>query len=298
VSIGTLPELDDWDLNTVRLAASHSYFETEYLELKESISTNSDPNKRDRLAKTCAAFANSNGGYLVFGVKNVKGITADESICGVDLNYDFPEHFGVYPSKCSPSVTWIFKRPAIVLDKNKLVHVVFVPKSWNSPHAFQFSDGQLAFPKRTNKGNENMSVEEIKMMYLNQYEKRIRLQLLKSELSELKIVAAQIGNADVANDGSFFSTATFELSVINSVLAETYVLISQNQKLLSSLNQVRFHVRVMNSVMQMFFQRLTESGMDPRPIAAKHNEVVKPKCVYIIEQCELALKALDEVLST
>jgi hypothetical protein len=56
-----------------------------------------------------AAFANSTGGFLVLGVKDDKGLPAADRIVGLPATYDFPEHFGNYPSACEPSVEWAFK---------------------------------------------------------------------------------------------------------------------------------------------------------------------------------------------
>lgn len=54
-----------------------------------------------------------------------------------------------------------FKNPPIVLTTGRLVHVVYIPPSFLAPHAVE-TDGGFVFPKRTNKGTELMSIEEIR----------------------------------------------------------------------------------------------------------------------------------------
>ena len=222
---------------------------------------------------------------------------AVDRIVGLPTDYDFPEHFGVYPSKCIPSVQWDFLSPAISLINGKLVHIVHIPKSWNAPHAIEHNDGKWLFPKRTNKGNETMNMEEIKFMFLNFYEKRIRIQLLKSELEQLKFTSASIANVDPSNSGAHYSIVNFDLAIINSVLSETYVLLSQSEFLVTKLSQLRFQIRTLNNEIELFFRKVTMPLTDMEAIVLRHNQSMKFQCQGIYDLTVTVLFALDQVLS-
>ena len=66
-----LPEsLDGWTLDLVRRLVEHRVFESDCLDLKEMLPASKDDEGKRRLRRTVAAFANSVGGFLVFGVKD------------------------------------------------------------------------------------------------------------------------------------------------------------------------------------------------------------------------------------
>jgi Putative DNA-binding domain len=291
-----LPDLMSWNLDTVRQLVVKRVFENDYFDFKQSLPDSRNQTNKDRLAKTCAAFANSNGGYLVFGVRDEKAIASEERIVGVESGYEFPEHFGVYPSKCSPSVPWTIKNPAITLSGSKLVHVVYIPKSWQAPHGISKENGTWEFPKRTNKGNENMSLEEIRSGFLNFYEKRLRLVLLKSELEELKYTSAQLGNVDPTNEGNGFSPASYELSVINNVLADSFSILTQKPDMLRTLNRIRSMARSTNNEIALFRGKISMPLTDARPMTREHNSRMKQQGAEIYYACEVVMPDLNTLI--
>src|SRR5260221_3213448 len=167
--------LQDWNLQTLRDIVAQGVFEHDEFDFKEALPPKKDSEAKKKLKSTCAAFANSSGGFLIYGVKNDKLLKIDERICGTDAKLDFPEHFGNFPAGCVPSIHWTFKNPPITLDSGKNIHVVYIPRSWKAPHAVESDSGSLLFPKRTNKGTEFMAIEEVRNIFLSFYEKRIRL---------------------------------------------------------------------------------------------------------------------------
>lgn len=289
--------LNDWTLEQVQLVTAQGVLESDRFDLKLELPNRKDSKSKDRLKKTCAAFANGEGGFLVYGVSDDKTCSPDERIIGLPADRDFAEHFGVFPSQCVPSVQWDYLRQAIVLKNGNLVHVVFIPKSWNAPHAIELEAGKWIFPKRTNKGNETMNMEEIKFMFLNYYEKRIRLQLLKSELEQFKFTAAGIANVDPSGSGAHYSLVTFDLAIVNSVLSETYNLLSLNAFLMSKLNQLRFQVRVTNTEIELFLRKASMPLTEMLEIVVMHNKSMKFQCQCIHDLSVTVLFELERVLS-
>jgi predicted HTH transcriptional regulator len=64
-----LPDrLQDWTIRHVEQLVQRGVHENDQFDLKEMLPHPADNAGKMRLKKTCAAFANSAGGYLIFGV--------------------------------------------------------------------------------------------------------------------------------------------------------------------------------------------------------------------------------------
>src|SRR2546425_11113138 len=94
-----LPErLESWNIETVRDLVARGVYEGDLFDLKLMVPR--DEGGKHRLRKACAAFANSRGGYLVFGVSDDKALAPVERVVGIDASIDFPGEFGNFPGKC------------------------------------------------------------------------------------------------------------------------------------------------------------------------------------------------------
>jgi predicted HTH transcriptional regulator len=171
-------QLSDWSIESISEILITGRFETETFDFKEKLPDSKDEKAKERLRKTCCAFANSDGAFIVFGILDDKSKPPEKRLVGLSPNNDFPEHFGNYPRSCAPSIYWTFLNPPLPLPDGNILHIVHIPKSWKAPHATGDSDNGWNFTKRTNKGNEGMGIEEIRSGFLGYYEKRLKLQLL------------------------------------------------------------------------------------------------------------------------
>ena len=294
-----VPEvLEQWDIDTLINLLTKGYFESEEFDFKETLPHSNDEGGKLRLIKTCCAFANSSGGFLIFGVSNSGLVPVQDRLVGIDSNFDFPEHFGSYPQKCMPSVTWDFKNPPISLENGKVIHIVYIPKSWNAPHSCEvISDGRF-FAKRTNKGNEPMSYEEIRLTFLQYYEKRLKLQLLKAELDNIKKHAEELIIPPYAASTQP-AMGDFSLTVLETVLADTYTILAGSQELLDTLVEVRNRCGKVNISLQIFYKVATPEILynvpRPNPTIEKHNMNVADECRPLLLTCSRALELLEKV---
>ena len=165
--------INEWSIEVILTLLRQGYQECEYFDFKEMLPHKNDDKGKNRLIRACGAFANQNGGYLVFGIKDNKSIQAELRIVGIDRSIDFPEKFGNYPLKLNPSVQWEFLNPPIKLENGNFIHIIEIKPSLFKPVAFEETEKGWFFPKRTNKGDELMSYEEIKLNFMNFYEKKI-----------------------------------------------------------------------------------------------------------------------------
>ena len=92
-------KLSDWTIDVVKSLVEKRLFETEYFDFKERLPDSRDERAKRRLRRTCVSFANSQGGFIVVGVKDGREIPLDDRIIGLSNTIDFPEHFGNYPKR-------------------------------------------------------------------------------------------------------------------------------------------------------------------------------------------------------
>ena len=291
--------LDEWTVSVITDLLTKGYFESEDFDFKERLPHNNDETGKVRLVKTCCAFANSGGGFLIFGISNNASLPIQNRLVGIDPNVDFPEHFGTYPQRCTPNVQWDFKNPPISLESGNVIHVIHIPQSWSAPHSFEVTNDGRCFAKRTNKGNEPMSYEEIRLAFLQYYEKRLKLQLLKAELDNIKkhtedlIIPPHAASTQPA-------MGDFSLTVLETVLADTYTILAGNQELLDALAEVRNRCSKINIILQIFYRLATPEMVYntpyPNPTIEKHNTNVTDECRPLLLTCSRALQLLEDVM--
>lgn len=263
-----------------------------------------DESDKIRLSKSCCAFANSSGGFLVFGVKDDRSLAINDRLVGIDPTVELPELFGSYPKNCNPSIKWDFLNPPLTLENGNVIHVFEIPRSWNAPHCIEIanvkgSDLLRCFTKRTHKGNEDMSYEEIRMAFLQYYEKRLKLQLLQAELQNTRKHAEELIISPPLNQVKII-LGEFSLTVIETVLADTYTILTGQQELLELLGEIRNRCRVVNDMLRIFYRvatvNLVGNNVEPHPAIETHNRNIEGECRPVRFACDRALSLLKKVI--
>src|SRR6266852_3734231 len=103
--------LTEWSIPAIANLLIQGYYETELFDFKEMLPSPKNEAEKTRLSKICCAFANSSGGFLIFGVKNNMSLPLTDRLVGLVPTLDFPEHFGTYPRNCNPGIEWDFLNP-------------------------------------------------------------------------------------------------------------------------------------------------------------------------------------------
>lgn len=178
-----------------------------------------------------------------------------------------------------------------------MLHVVYVPKSWKGPHAQGNPDEGWRFTKRTNKGDEGMTIEEIRSAFLGYYEKRLKLQLLRAELASLRDAANLAYIVDQALIDKDYSLETFATRVIESVISDTYSITAAYPDLLTSLSRIRQQARVANNKIRIFFGKVQLPLSNLSQEVRSHNEYMRPLCQNIKNLCDTATASLDRILT-
>ena len=285
--------LDGWTIDVVRELLARGYDEGDRFDFKEMLPQRGDQKGRLRLAKSCCAFANSQGGFIVFGVVNAK-VRLDERLSGIDPAIDFPVQFGPYPSRCVPSVDWTPRNPPLTLSSGRLVTIIHVPPSLRAPHAVEDDSGGWYFAKRTSKGNEAMTIEEVRGAFLGLYEKRVKLQLLYAELERMRYKSGRmvLTGSDL-NDKT--TMLTFDVAVLESVLADTYTLLARSPLLLSKLGEIRDRCREVNDAVDRMKPVFYQSMTNWQSINSDHNLIINTAALNVARLVDEALPLLDEL---
>ena len=296
--------LTEWSIPTITNLLIQGYYETEFFDFKEMLPHSKNEADKTRLYKSCCAFANSSGGFLIFGVKDNRSLSPKDRLVGIDQTLDLPELFGSYPKNCNPSITWNFLNPPLQLDNGNVIHIFEIPGSWNAPHCIEVagskgSDLLRCFTKRTHKGNEDMSYEEIRMAFLQYYEKRLKLQLLQAELQNTRKHAEELIISPPLNQAKI-TLGEFGLTVIETVLADTYTILAGQQELLELLGEIRNRCRVVNDMLRIFYRvatvNLVGNNVEPHPAIETHNRNIEGECRPVLFACDRALSLLKKVI--
>ena len=290
---------DEWTLEVIAQLLAKGYKEPESFDFKESL-PNKNLDKKQDLLKDCCAFANSSGGFLVYGVMDDVSAPIKDRLKGVSTK-EFLVEFGNFPSQCIPSVKWNFRNPPLYLEDGNAIYVVEILRSWDAPHCFeQFRYGTshewYCFPKRTNKGNEHMSYEEVRASFLQYYEKRLKLQLLRAELKAI-ITNADLLTVQGQAMGQQPPLGEFSLSILETTLADTYTVLMSKPQLLEILTQIRAWCRQVNNKLQSFLPIYHIDLGGREGVNVNHNMYVSNRCNDIKRYSELALDILDKLIS-
>ena len=94
-----IPEtLAGWTLEALRDLLERGIFEDRRLEFKAMLPNNKDRDGRRRLRGTVSAFANSEGGFLVIGVRDDRSLAAADRLVGCAPADEVPRDFGMLAS--------------------------------------------------------------------------------------------------------------------------------------------------------------------------------------------------------
>lgn len=287
--MGEPTSLEEWTLDAVKELLIKGVFESDWFDFKVALPHKDAKSDKDRLRKTIAAFANTDGGFLIYGVKDDRNLSVEERLIGLDLAFDFPRHFGEYASgeKIAPSVEWEPRPEPIMIPKTgKLIHVIWIRRSWRKPHAIL--DGvRFTFPKRTHKGNEDMSYLEVRQAFQGTDFKRTKLSLLIAELEEMHEAADYL--LDILPDkydpeqGVLHQswTTRFDTTLLDITLGDAFSFLTADPELWKLLNDVRGAARMHNATSEGIASIVHLSLNGTSGTYMQHYKFVREYCLMI-----------------
>ena len=287
--------LDNWDYDLIKRLVGDGFFETDKFDFKEKLLHRKDDGKSiTRLRRTVCAFANTEGGFLIYGVKDDRSLSYDKRIIGIDSKKGFPLEFGDKIGRVvEPQVYYDFKNPPIKIpNSSRVLHVIKIPQSPERPHMNR-EKGKQEFYYRKNGGNEPMSFQQIKESFLNEEQRRQKLRLLFIELLTNKEDAAlmMIPGEEIEES---YSLVTLDSSVLQSLLVDTYPLIISEKELVALLFTIRGRIKVINNKIKIFYSQVSLPLTKKNLIIRKHNESITQHAKELISLLDKSSKILQE----
>ncbi len=247
-------DINQWDYSTIHTLVTQRDHEPGIYDFKEVLSgTGTDEGKKklnDSICKAICSMANTDGGYLIFGVKDPKqwlNLTEKEIIGGIPKSSEYVKEFGNKISSIHRKIYCNYPDRLIELPHNneRGIFVVHIPLSSLRPHMFNG-----AFYKRADTGStEPMSWHEVRdqMLYIEGRLQKVRLLRLKiaqiKMLRERKLASGYEWERELARS-SPYDTSSFE-----TVLADVCDLIPSQTDLLENLVKLSRTANDFNIVM-------------------------------------------------
>lgn len=155
-----IEEINEEDLQRL---VKNKVFEKRTLDYKECLPSDKVSDRTKFLANI-SSFANASGGDLVYGISEKNGIP--NAVIGIKREKIDEAKTGMenmIRDGISPRIIGISIKP-VHLKNKKVVLIIRIPKSWNSPHCVIFNHHEK-FYTRNNSGKYRMDVPELRIAF-------------------------------------------------------------------------------------------------------------------------------------
>ncbi len=227
-------KLADWTYDTVAALCAAGHSESDRHDFKFNLAALHDA------TKICCAFANSDGGFIVVGVREDNSDRTKFKVEGIDPDRELYGNF-IRKVRAEPGIDI---PPPAVIDipgSERKLYVIEVPQSARRPHLPVEADKRY-FYKRHGSDCVQMTLEEIRFLMNSYEEKREKLTLL---LIELANIAHILRDQSALPDG-YYTSEIFSFEIIDRVLVEAYAFLKSDMPTIVMLNQLKRHLMFFN----------------------------------------------------
>jgi len=246
-----LPPLDAWTYDTVVDILRQHEFEPGRFDYKAVLNTTS-PKDRDghaaSIRRTACAMANTDGGFILFGIKDRKAPvrSAEERIVGIPPG-ELRKQFGDKLQPLQPEVYFEALPASIPVsgDPGRVVFVVRVPASPRRPH--QDSTTHVFWRRGAGGAAVAMDVYEVRDQMLLTEERLRRAVLLHLEIGRYRRQVTRLLELERA---VVIDLTRFDTSAIKPLLADVVLLLPPNDPVISTLLDVADEANRVNVLLQ------------------------------------------------
>jgi hypothetical protein len=153
------------ELSAADLAAlvSHSTEEGRHLDFKRDVPSFSDKEKLE-LCADVSSFANTGGGYIIFGVDESGGVaSAVLGLPGVDADAVILRLEQILTAGIDPPVPGIVSRRISIASGGSVI-AIHVPRSWRAPHLVKHGDSFRMYT-RMSRGKQPLDAQQIRRTF-------------------------------------------------------------------------------------------------------------------------------------
>lgn len=270
--------LEDWTFDLVERLCAVGRVETTHYDFKLGLSHS------DGHTKLCCAFANSGGGFVVLGVRNEVPFVP----VGMVPDGEIARTFG-HRLRADPTVNFEAPKPIEVPGTDRLIYVFHVPRSQSRPHLPTAADKRV-FWKRTNTGCEQMTLEEIRAVFLDYEGRRQQLALLAAELFSMQLDLQSLRSID--NGG--VPVIRPDANLLNRLLPDVYPLLAGDGEILGLLLSIRGLVKITAGEEELFLGRIA-ARHEPNPeLWYGHRMLMRRRAESGIPIIDATLRLLSE----
>jgi len=158
----TLNEIKNINEENINSLKENQVAESKHLEYKLILPSEKYDDKKEFLADL-SSFANSDGGTIIYGIREDKGIPTE--ISGMQIENPDAEILrleNLLRTSIEPRIIGTYFHP-LKLSSGKYLIVVHIPKSFNQPHAVNFQ-GHWRFYSRNSAGKYPLEVSELRSL--------------------------------------------------------------------------------------------------------------------------------------
>lgn len=165
-------DLIDCSLDDLQIILDNpDYMENEYIDYKKTFSVNEVPKEQKQheqaeFRSDVCSFANANGGYLIFGVKEEKGIAKE--LLGITLPNNNPDKFELelknYLQPIKPRVPY-YKIKYVEVQENKYIVILFIQHDSFAPYIHLVEQQNYRAFKRSGNSKAVIEYQELKRMF-------------------------------------------------------------------------------------------------------------------------------------
>jgi hypothetical protein len=242
--------LADWSIRTIETVCATGRVETDRYDFKRQLPDG------ETLTKLCCSFANSAGGFVVVGVREDGG---GFSPTGMPPDTRIAESFG-QKLRADPSIPYEPPKPIAVPETVNVIYVFHIPQSPKRPHLPMDRDKRY-FWKRTNAGCEQMTLEEVRSLFLDYEGRRRLLALLYWHINSFRITASLATSLSIGK----MPPPGPDINGIDQIVPDLWPLLHDHPELIDLLFSVRLWARAMAEDASLARLHMATVGKDVKP---------------------------------
>lgn len=289
--------IQEWNLDFILELIKKGYNEDIWFDFKQVLPHSQDETGKGRLRRTVASFANSEGGFIVFGILDDKSAKPEDRLLGIPPEQDYPVLFGNLLQILIPRPDFTFKNPPIGLPLGNLIHICEIYESMDKPVSIETDEGTFIFPVRTPKGAVAMRYEEIKQNFLGYAYMKDKLLLLVEELKRIISELKQYEGAPKQSSRGVIPGHTIQHETLSLCIFHGYGLLKKQPNLIEKLNDIKTIIELINGDIQYNLSRFIALDAGRAGFIENANRELASRAGDLRRNIESCLRDLEKFIS-